>query len=260
MSERSLRQILEPLAAVPILTGLAYSIGVAYSSGLYQRVGLDNLDLLGFSVQTYVTRSYAAFDVFMGSIGMLTLAVCVLLAITGVIAMVTHRATGVVVASAAASVAWVVGDDRERLAIVISALAVGAVATFARDQWPWRTPALVGIALALWLAVTVGAEAAGRYQACRITEGSDFDTPLVRIVTDGPPYPGTRATPWDEIAGSSRVNLYDLRLFNTAPSGLIVYADEGPPSELIFLPIETILSVTSIPDGGNPVGSSGASC
>lgn len=248
------KRVVELLAAVPILTAIAYSIGVAYSSGLYQRVGLDNLDLLGFSVQTYVTRSYAALDVFVDSIGWLTLIACVALAVAGVLWHTTHNWRPLVVAGAVVAAAAGFGNDRETSALVLAVVVLAAVLIWFHGDSVWRRPSLVGLAVALWLTATVGAEAAGRFQACRITEGDDFATPLVRVVVDGPAYQGTNATPTGEIGDSGRVTLSDLRLFNTAPAGIIVYADDGRPKELIFLPIETVLSVTSIPDGGNVGG------
>lgn len=256
------KRVVEVLAAVPVLTAIAYSIGVAYSSGLYQRVGLDNLDLLGFSVQTYVTRSYAALDVFVDSIGWLTLLACAALAAAGVLWHATHAWKPLAVAGAVAALAVGLGNEREISALVLAVVVLAAILIWLHDESAWRRPSLAGLVVALWLTATVGAEAAGRFQACRITQGDDFATPLVRVVVDGPSFQGTNATPTRPIGDSGRVTLSDLRLFNTAPAGIIVYADDGPPKELIFLPVATILSVTSIPDGGNAGGDgvAGESC
>ena len=249
----TLKRLFKVLASAPLLTALGYSFGVSYAFGFYGRIGLDNLDLLGFGVQTYLTRSFAAFTVLQNEIT----AQGALLGLVALVALYAiadaDRGDGVILLGAAIGLVGVTTLSEVERALTTSVAIVIVTLQVGRHQGKVGSVVMpLAGALLVWLALLAGANAAGEVQACRIGAGDDFSSPLLIIVSQGQPYISSRQTPARQISGESdRYQLSNLRLFNTAPAGLLVYPDDGPPDRLIFLPTEALVSVTTIPDGGN---------
>ncbi len=260
-------RVIESLAAVPVLTAATYTLGAAYAAGFYGRIGIDNLDLLGFSVQTYIAHSFLALRTITRSFDVLStlVLVCSLaLAIYGWFAHVPMRVYGG--AGLVLGITALLSSPTERGILALGLLALASGYVYPKLQFGYGSGGrqqLLAIAatVVVWLVLLPTSAAAGRERACEIAAGDDRITPLVEVTVELAPYVSSAATPVVELdqTGAPSSRLTNLRLYTTVPAGLIVYADNELPERLIFLPTSNILSVAVQPDGGNVVSGSGNS-
>jgi hypothetical protein len=281
------------LGGVPLLTAVAYSFGAAYASGFYGRIGIDNLDHLGFTVQTFVLHGYAALRITVRLAATATIFATLLGLTVALFHGVTGRqrvpaiftATGLIGAgilidpagagllitaglSIVASMSERTINQHRRARVGTSCETASGTSSVTATATPtavgdgarstvvaWATTTLALCVVAAWLVLVSTARDAGARRACEIAEGDDRTTPLVELITSTRPYVNSTATPIEKLAeGGDEYRAYNLRLFASSPAGLIVYADNELPERLILVPSEHIVSVAILPDGGNVIG------
>lgn len=279
------------LTTAGVITAIAYTIGAAYSFGFYGRVGLDNLNLLGFGVEDHVLNSYSALNTLFRLAAWPNLAAASVGLVIAVLTGFQQRVPPwpwlvglIVAASALALVGWVAEPVGGGLLVfaglaILAASCIVILATRKRrgDEPDGVEPdepqpaaaggerdllasvrhaapyVAIGLCAVVGWRVLIGAAAeAGELQACEIAYGDDSVTPFVELVTAERIVEASGLVQVAALEGDpSQFRIFNVRLFDTTPAGVIIYADDALPEDLIFIPSSQVMSISIGYDGGN---------